>query len=71
MSDLDRVDALPQDQRVLLRPLVETTRWFWFWAVSMALIAAWGAIAYYLQVVHGWPVHPEHGAVESLAQVAR
>jgi molybdopterin-containing oxidoreductase family membrane subunit len=53
VNDLERVKSLPQDQRVLLRPLVKTTRWFWFWAVLMAVIAAWGAFAYYLQVVHG------------------
>jgi molybdopterin-containing oxidoreductase family membrane subunit len=53
MNDLEKVESLPQDQRILLRPLVRTTRWFWFWAVVMAVIAAWGAIAYYLQIVHG------------------
>ena len=53
MSDLERVESLPQDQRVLLRPLVKTTLWFWFWAVLMAVIAAWGAFTYYVQVVHG------------------
>jgi molybdopterin-containing oxidoreductase family membrane subunit len=53
MNDLQKVDSLPQDQRILLRPLVHTTGWFWFWAGLMALIAVWGAIAYYLQVRHG------------------
>jgi molybdopterin-containing oxidoreductase family membrane subunit len=56
VSDLERVESLPQDQRVLLRPLVKTTGWFWFWAVLMAMIAAWGAITYYVQVVHGLAV---------------
>jgi molybdopterin-containing oxidoreductase family membrane subunit len=50
MNDLEKVDSLPQDQRILLKPLVRTTGWFWFWAGLMALIAVWGAIAYYLQV---------------------
>ena len=53
MTDLEKVESLPQDQRVLLRPLVRTTRCFWIWAVVMAAIAAWGAFAYYMQVVHG------------------
>ena len=40
MNGLQKVDSLPQDQRILLKPLVRTTGWFWFWAGLMALIAA-------------------------------
>jgi molybdopterin-containing oxidoreductase family membrane subunit len=53
VSDLDKVESLPQDQRVLLRPLVKTTGWFWFWAAVMVAVALWGGFAYYLQLRHG------------------
>ena len=53
VSDLEKVESLPQDQRVLLRPLVRTTGWFWFWAAVMVVVAAWGGFAYYLQLRHG------------------
>jgi molybdopterin-containing oxidoreductase family membrane subunit len=53
MSDLQKVESLPQDQRILLRPLVRTTPWFWFWAVVMAVFTIWGVIAYLLQVRYG------------------
>jgi len=45
--------ALPQDQRVLLSPLVRTTKWFWIWAAALAAVTAWGAFAYLLQVRTG------------------
>ena len=53
MNDLEATAAMSQDERILLRPLVHTTRWFWIWASVMAAIAAWGAIAYVLQVRYG------------------
>jgi molybdopterin-containing oxidoreductase family membrane subunit len=53
MTDQERVAQLPQDQRVLLMPLVRTTGWYWFWFAIMAVLAAWGAIAYSLQLRYG------------------
>jgi molybdopterin-containing oxidoreductase family membrane subunit len=53
MSQLDRLAGLPQDQRILLTPLVRTTKWFWFWMALMASVTAWGAIAYALQLRTG------------------
>jgi molybdopterin-containing oxidoreductase family membrane subunit len=53
MDDLELVESLPQDQRVLLRPLVRTTPWFWCWAAVMAALAILGVIAYFLQVRYG------------------
>ena len=38
MTDLEKVSRLPQDDRVLLMPLVRTTRVFWTWAGLMAAI---------------------------------
>jgi Ni/Fe-hydrogenase subunit HybB-like protein len=53
MTDADRLAALPQDQRILLAPLVRTTRTFWIWAGVLSLIVAWGAVAYFRQVRYG------------------
>ena len=53
MTDLEKVARLPQDQRVLLMPLVRTTGWYWFWFAVMAAVAAWGAVAYSLQLRYG------------------
>jgi Ni/Fe-hydrogenase subunit HybB-like protein len=53
VSDEARIAHLPQDQRVLLRPLVRTTRWFWIWFALLAAITAWGALAYSLQLRRG------------------
>jgi molybdopterin-containing oxidoreductase family membrane subunit len=53
VTDLERVSGLPQDERVLLMPLVRTTRVFWLWAGVMAAITAWGAYAYGYQLRHG------------------
>ena len=53
MSDLQKLADLPQDQRVLLAPLVRTTKWFWIWAGLMAAITLWGGLAYYVQLRHG------------------
>jgi Ni/Fe-hydrogenase subunit HybB-like protein len=53
VTDLEKVSQLPQDDRVLLMPLVRTTRVFWMWAVLMLAITAWGGYAYYYQLRHG------------------
>ena len=53
MSDLEKLAHLPQDQRVLLTPLVRTTRCFWLWATALMAITLWGGIAYCLQLRYG------------------
>ena len=53
MTDLEIVSRLPQDERVLLMPLVRTTRVFWYWAFLMAAVSLWGAFAYSYQLRHG------------------
>ena len=53
MTDLDIVSRLPQDERVLLMPLVRTTRIFWRWACLMAAVSLWGAFAYVYQLRNG------------------
>jgi molybdopterin-containing oxidoreductase family membrane subunit len=53
VTDLEIVSRLPQDERVLLMPLVRTTRTFWTWAALMAAISLWGAFAYSYQLRHG------------------
>jgi molybdopterin-containing oxidoreductase family membrane subunit len=53
MSEGIDLAKLPQDQRILLAPLVRTTRWFWIWAAGLSAITLWGAVAYYLQLRHG------------------
>lgn len=53
MTDLDIVSRLPQDERMLLMPLVRTTRTFWLWAILMVAISVWGAFAYSYQLRHG------------------
>jgi len=50
MLDLDKLASLPQDQRVLLAPLVRTTRVFWIWVAVLAAVTVWGAVAYVLQL---------------------
>lgn len=55
-SDLEVVSRLPQDERVLLMPLVRTTPVFWRWAALMVAISAWGAFAYYRQLESGLAV---------------
>jgi molybdopterin-containing oxidoreductase family membrane subunit len=53
MSTTDTDSTLTQDQKVLLAPLVRTTRWFWIWAAVMAVVALWGLTAYLLQLRSG------------------
>ena len=53
MTDLEIVSRLPQDERMLLMPLVRTTRTFWYWVMVMVAISLWGAFAYYYQLRHG------------------
>jgi Ni/Fe-hydrogenase subunit HybB-like protein len=50
MSGTDILKDLPQDQRVLLTPLVRTTRWFWIWAWVLSAVTLWGGFAYLLQL---------------------
>ena len=53
MTDLERVSSLPQDERVLLMPLVRTTNTFRIWAAIMVAVTLWGAYAYIYQLRHG------------------
>jgi len=53
MGDIGKLKDLSQDQRVLLTPLVRTTRWFWIWTAILAAVTLWGAGAYFLQVRNG------------------
>jgi len=53
MNDTDKLAGLPQDQRILLAPLVRTTRWFWIWAAALTSVTAWGAFAYVTQIRKG------------------
>jgi molybdopterin-containing oxidoreductase family membrane subunit len=48
-----KLDGLPPDERVLLRPLVETSRGFYIVAAILVAVTLWGVFAYYLQVRHG------------------
>jgi len=56
MNGLEKLAHLPQDQRVLLTPLVRTTRWFWIWAALLAAITLWGGFTYVLQLRYGLAV---------------
>jgi molybdopterin-containing oxidoreductase family membrane subunit len=49
----EKLAKLPPDERVLLRPLVETSRGFYVGAGILAAITVWGMIAYILQVKYG------------------
>jgi molybdopterin-containing oxidoreductase family membrane subunit len=51
--DAEKLATLPQDQRILLAPLVRTTRWFWIWIAGLSAVVAWGAFAYYRQLRYG------------------
>ena len=48
-----KLDSMPPDERVLLRPLVETSRTFYVVAALLAAVSLWGVFAYYLQVRYG------------------
>src|SRR3990170_199070 len=53
MTALEIVSRLPQDERMLLMPLVRTTPSFWRWAGLMAAITLWSAFAYVYQLRNG------------------
>jgi molybdopterin-containing oxidoreductase family membrane subunit len=53
VTDLEIVSRLEQDERVLLMPLVRTTKTFWRWAALMAAVTVWGAFAYSYQLKTG------------------
>src|SRR3990170_374050 len=53
MTALEIVSRLPQDERMLLMPLVRTTPSFWRWAGLMAAITLWGFFAYTYQLKDG------------------
>ncbi|HSM16097.1 MAG TPA: NrfD/PsrC family molybdoenzyme membrane anchor subunit, partial [Gemmatimonadales bacterium] len=48
-----KLDGMSEDERVLLRPLVDTSRGFYVMAIVLAAIIVWGVFAYYLQVRYG------------------
>jgi len=56
VSDLEIVSRLPQDERMLLMPLVRTTRIFWRWFALLAAVTVWGAFAYFHQLRNGLAV---------------
>jgi molybdopterin-containing oxidoreductase family membrane subunit len=56
VNDESKIAHLSQDERVLLRPLVRTTRVFWIWVAILSAITAWGGFAYYLQLRRGLQV---------------
>ena len=49
----EKLAKLPPDEQVLLRPLVDTSRWFYVGAAVCGAITLWGFIAYVLQVRYG------------------
>ena len=48
-----KLEGLPLDERILLRPLVETSRGFYVTAALLAAVTLWGVFAYYQQVRYG------------------
>jgi molybdopterin-containing oxidoreductase family membrane subunit len=48
-----KLARLPRDERILLRPLVYTSRTFHVAAGILGAVTLWGLIAYYLQVRYG------------------
>lgn len=49
----DKLARMSMDERVLLRPLVETSRGYYVAAAVLAGVVLWGVIAYFLQVRYG------------------
>lgn len=49
----EKLAGLTEDERALLRPLVETSRHFYILATILALVVVWGMVAYFLQVRFG------------------
>jgi len=49
----EKLARLGPDERVLLRPLVDTSRSFYVIAVILAAVSIWGLLAYILQVRYG------------------
>ncbi|OGU08120.1 MAG: hypothetical protein A2W29_00470 [Gemmatimonadetes bacterium RBG_16_66_8] len=48
-----KLESLPEDERILLRPLVDTSPRFYVLAGLLAAVVVWGFSAYYLQVRYG------------------
>ncbi|MFQ5550663.1 MAG: NrfD/PsrC family molybdoenzyme membrane anchor subunit [Gemmatimonadales bacterium] len=48
-----KLATMSRDEQVLLRPLVETGRGFYWLAGALAAVILWGLCAYYLQVRYG------------------
>jgi molybdopterin-containing oxidoreductase family membrane subunit len=48
-----KLATMTEDERALLRPLVETSRTYYVVASFLGFIVLWGIFAYYLQVRHG------------------
>ncbi|TFG66504.1 MAG: polysulfide reductase [Gemmatimonadales bacterium] len=48
-----KLAMMSEDEQVLLRPLVETSRGFYVMAILLGVVVVWGLIAYYLQVRYG------------------
>jgi molybdopterin-containing oxidoreductase family membrane subunit len=49
----EKLAELTEDERALLRPLVETSKRFYILATILALVVLWGIVAYFLQVRFG------------------
>jgi len=48
-----KFERMSQDEQVLLRPLVETSRTYYVVASILAAVVVWGLVAYYIQVRDG------------------
>ena len=53
MGEVNKLQNLSQDERILLAPLIHTTKWFWIWVTFLSAVTVWGAIAYYFQLRDG------------------
>ncbi|UCC81814.1 MAG: polysulfide reductase NrfD [Gemmatimonadota bacterium] len=49
----EKLARMSNDEQILLRPLVETSRSFYIVAGLLAAVTLWGMFAYYLQVTYG------------------